>query len=217
MLDIFANMPIERDIPEVAALMNAVEKKFGHKLESRSDFTTLSYDIERKLHEHLAENTLRRIWGRLKGYKTVFVRTLDVLSRYVGFAHWDSFCGHFKTHLNLNQESARTHNNSIIKSEDLRPGDRICIGWPPDRHCIVEFQGGKIFKAIECRNSILQNGDSFECSIMIKNYPLFVDNLVHGGEICEKYAIGLNIGITVLEKLSPEYDTYKGIPEIDPF
>lgn len=78
MLDIFANMPIQRDTPEVAVLMNAVEKKFGHKPESRSDFTALSYDIEKTIREHLAENTLRRIWGRLKGYQTVFVRTPDV-------------------------------------------------------------------------------------------------------------------------------------------
>jgi hypothetical protein len=36
---------------------------------------------------------------------------------------------------------------------------------------------------------------------MIKNYPLFVDNLVHGGEHCARYSIGINNGLTVLEKL----------------
>lgn len=208
MLDIFANMPIQRDTPEVAALMNAVEKKFGHKPESRSDFTALSYDIEKTIREHLAENTLRRIWGRLKGYQTIFVRTLDVLSRYVGFAHWDSFCCQIKTHGLRDSDMVRS--NSVIKVEDLQPGDRISIGWLPDRLCIVEFQGGRIFKAIKCKNSTLQDGDSFECSIIVKNYPLFVDNLVHGVEICEKYAIGLNNGITVLEKRSIENDSDKG-------
>ena len=85
--------------------------------------------------------------------------------------------------------------------ENLVSGDRIRIGWLPDRICVVEYVGGRTFKAIDAKNSTLQVGDTFECSIMIKNYPLFVDNLVHGGEHCTRYSIGLTNGLTTLEKL----------------
>ena len=65
----------------------------------------------------------------------------------------------------------------------------------------MEFQGGRTFKAVDCKNSTLQVGDSFECGVMLKHYPLFVDNLVHGGELCLRYSMGLDNGLTTLEKL----------------
>lgn len=192
-------MAVRRDIPQIEMLRIAVEKQFGHTVESRADFTNLGSDIERVTHEHIAENTLRRIWGRIRGYDTVYTRTLDVLCHYIGYVHWDSYYRSIKNAETA--ESALTVSNDAISVSDLHPGDRIRIGWLPDRICIVEFQGGRVFRAIDCKNSTLQNGDSFECSLMLKHYPLFVDNLVHGGEICQRYSMGLDNGLTILEKL----------------
>ena len=176
-----------------------MEKRFGHPIESRSDFSLLAIEIERVTHEHIAENTLRRLWGKISGYDTVFTRTLDVLCRYVGCEHWNAFV--VSLHKQSSRESDIISDGTSIKVEDLTPGDRIRIGWLPDRICIIEYVGGRMFKAVDTRNSTLQVGDTFECSIMIKNYPLFVDNLVHGGEHCQRYSIGLNNGLTTLEKL----------------
>ena len=192
-------MAVRTDSPQIAALKIAVEKRLGHAAESRADFTFLASEIERVTHEHLAENTLRRIWGRLEGYDTVFTRTLDVLSRFVGYEHWNAFCDALKNESRIESEIVK--GESSIRAEDLAPGERIRIGWLPDRVCIVEYQGGRTFKAIDCINSTLQIGDSFECSVFLKHYPLFVDNLVHGGELCQRYSMGLDNGLTTLEKL----------------
>lgn len=129
-------MAVKTDSPQIVSLRNIVEKRFGHPIEGRSDFSLLAIEIERITHDHIAENTLRRLWGRISGYETVFTRTLDVLCRYVGHEHWNAFC------------------------------------------------------------QSLQVGDTFECNVMLKNYPLFVDNLVHGGEHCQRYSMGLNNGLT---------------------
>ena len=192
-------MAEKTDSPQITVLKQAVEKHFGHPIEVRSDFSLLAMEIERITHEHIAENTLRRLWGKISGYETVFTRTLDVLCRYIGYEHWKNFC------LSLQggdlRESDLVSDGTSIKVEDLVPGDRIRIGWLPDRVCIVEYVGGRTFKAIYTRNSTLQIGDTFECSVMLKNYPLFVDNLVHGGEHCQRYSVGLNNGLTTLEKL----------------
>lgn len=192
-------MATRTDTPQIAALKKAVEKKFGHVIECRGDFSALAFKIEQSTHEHIAENTLRRIWGKLDGYNTVFTRTLDVLSKYAGYKHWTAFCDNLKSA--TSSESAVVKGENSIKAEDLRIGERIRIGWMPDRLCVVEYQGGRTFKAIECINSTLQDGDSFECSMMLKNYPLFVDNLVHGGELCQRYSMGLGNGLTTMEKL----------------
>jgi hypothetical protein len=195
----FANMAIRTDSPQVAALKLAVEKRFGRVVQTRSDFSSLVSDIEIITHEHISENTLRRIYGKITGYETVFTRTLDVLSLYVGYKHWNAFLTSFN---GAAKESDVVVGGELsIKTEDLKPGDRIRIAWLPDRECIVEYIDGRMFKAVSAYNSILQVGDTFECSMMLKNYPLFIDNLVHGGEICQRYLIGLSNGLTILEKL----------------
>ena len=192
-------MAIDTSIPEVAALKLAVEKRFGHPIESRTDFTLLAYDIERITNSHIAENTLRRLWGRISSYNTVFTRTLDVLAKYIGHEQWKSYCKFLKE--KENRESNIIVEAVSIKVEDLIPGDKIRIGWLPDRICIVQFMGGKTFKCIDAKNATLQIGDTFECSLMLKDFPLFVDNLVHGGEFCTRYTMGMINGITILEKL----------------
>ncbi len=192
-------MAIKTDSPQITALRVAVEKRFGHPIESRTDFTLLAYDIERVTNNHIAENTLRRLWGRISGYETVFTRTLDVICKYIGCERWSVFCKQLNNE--DNKESSIVKEGMSIKVEDLQVGDKIRIGWLPDRVCIVEYVGGRTFKAIDAVNATLQTGDTFECSLMLKNYPLFVDNLVHGGEHCDRYSIGLNSGLTTLEKL----------------
>lgn len=192
-------MAVKTDSPQIVSLRNTVEKRFGHPVEGRSDFSLLAIEIERITHDHIAENTLRRLWGRISGYETVFTRTLDVLCRYVGHEHWNAFCQSLEKQ--SSRESSIISDGTSIKVEDLNPGDRIRMGWLPDRVCIVEYIGGRMFKAIDTKNSTLQVGDTFECNVMLKNYPLFVDNLVHGGEHCQRYSMGLNNGLTTLEKL----------------
>ena len=48
-------MAIKTNTPEIVALKQAVEKRFGHPIESRTDFTLLAYDIERTTNNHIAE------------------------------------------------------------------------------------------------------------------------------------------------------------------
>lgn len=192
-------MAVNTNTPEIIALKQAVEKQFGRTLATRSDFALLVVDIEQTTRNHISDNTLRRLWGRISGYNTVFTRTLDVLCQYIGYEHFNGFCVALNS--KNNKESNIIRKGESFSVEQLKPGDRIRMGWLPDRICIVEFVGGRTFKAIECRNATLQKGDTFECSMMIKNYPLFVDNLVHGGEHCNRYTIGLINGLTLLEKL----------------
>lgn len=192
-------MAIKTDSPQICALKAAVEERFDHPIESRTDFTLLAADIELVTREHLAENTLRRLWGRLKGYNTVYIRTLDVLCQYAGYKHWQEFCDALNA--GEGKESQVVSGEMSINVEDLTPGDRIRIGWLPDRMCTIEFVGGVTFRAVQTQNATLQVGDTFECRMLLKNYPLFVDNLVHGGEHCQRYSIGINNGLTHLEKL----------------
>lgn len=192
-------MAIQTDLPEIAALKVAVEKHFGHKVVSRYDFIKLGSEIEGITGEHIGDNTLRRLWGSISGYSTAHKRTLDVLSQYAGYGSWDDF------RKNLTKQSGRQsyvlEGRHSINADDLEPGDRLRIGWLPDRVCVIEFEGGRKFTAIECLNSTINSGDSFECTTFIRDYPLSVDNFVHEGKVFQRYVMGIENGLTLLEKL----------------
>lgn len=192
-------MNVHTDLPQVAALRLAVKRRLGRSLACRSDFTILASEIERVTREHIAENTLRRIWGRMKSYGTVFGRTLDVLSRYAGFDGWDAFCAHLREVAGIESDLVRDVRS--VRTEDLRVGDRLRIGWLPDRLCVVEFGGGRTFRAVETENSTMRPGDTFECGMFILGYPLAVDNFVHDSETVPRYVMGTDHGLTTLERL----------------
>ena len=174
-------MAVQTNSPQITALRIAVEKCFGHRIESRYDYTQLGGDIERITHEHIADNTLRRLC-------------------YAGFEDWADFCNYLAKK-GGRESSLLEEKGHSIRTEDLRSGDRLHIAWLPDRECIIEFQGGRTFRAIDCRNSTLQNGDSFECGVLIRDFPLAVDNLIHDGKLYPRYVMGNEHGLTLLEKI----------------
>ena len=98
-------------------------------------------------------------------------------------------------------ESDLVRDGRSVKTEDLRVGDRLRIGWLPDRLCVVEFGGGRTFRAVETENSTMRPGDTFECGMFILGYPLAVDNFVHDSETVPRYVMGTDHGLTTLERL----------------
>ena len=192
-------MNINADLPQIAALRLEVERCLGSPLTCRADFAFLASEIERITREHIAENTLRRIWGHMKGYDTVFVRTLDVLCHYIGFSGWEAFCTHIREV--TGKESDLVSGGRSVRTDSLQAGDRLRIGWLPDRLCVVELEGGHTFRAVETENSTMRPGDTFECSLFILGYPLAVDNFVHDGQVVPRYVMGTDHGLTTLEQL----------------
>ena len=82
-------MSIDRNIPQVIALRERVETYFGKALIVHSDFIDLVAEIEKSQHQHISETTLERVWGySTRGYNTISLHTLDVLTRYVGYDNW---------------------------------------------------------------------------------------------------------------------------------
>ena len=196
-------MPVRTDLPQIAVLKIAVENRFGRTVKNRTDFACLVFAIEKETMEHIAENTLRRIWGLMKGYDTVFERTLDVLSKYAGYGGWSDFLTSIRKE--SGKESDIVSCGRLVKTENLQIGDRLRIGWLPDRLCVVELEGGRTFRAVKTENSTMRPGDTFECSLFILGYPLTVDNFVHDGKTVSRYVMGTDHGLTTLEQLKSSY------------
>mgnify|MGYP003318672969 CR=1 FL=1 len=83
---------IQKNMPELAYLLTEVEKKYGRRIATTTDFESLSVVIEHTIGELISSSTLKRLWGYVSLNPTPRIATLDVLSRFVGHKDFRSFC-----------------------------------------------------------------------------------------------------------------------------
>ena len=196
-------MSIQVALPEVGALKDRVSEKVGLALNTHNQFLKLVMEIEKALHEHISESTLERIWSySTRQHERVSQRTLDVLSQYVGYRNWVDFCAYLREDAGV--ESAMFSKN-ILSSKDLKVGNRLRIGWQPNRQCVIRYLGNYRFVAEETENSSMKPGDSFSCLQFQKGAELYLDEFLRAGEEPSgenvRYAVGQEHGLMILEIL----------------
>lgn len=191
-------MSVSVNIPEITALRSRVEEKYSESLETHNGFILLVGAIEAEVREHVSESTLERMWGystREAAY--ISLRTLNVLSRYVGASSWKGFCEDLKTSFQV--ESEEFSGDSIVTAA-LSAGKRLQLGWLPDRMITVEYRGMNRFVVIESLNSSLRPGDSFECLQIQVGRPLYLDRFRRTGANGEaRYVAGERSGLTLVK------------------
>lgn len=191
-------MSVPVNIPGIVILRNRVEETFGKPLETHNSFISLVGAVEAAVREHLSESTLERMWGySTRETKAISLRTLNVLSRFVGSPSWKGFCADIKKA--SPRESEEFGGDSIISST-LEVGTQIKLGWSPDRLIRIEYQGDNRYVILESQNSSLKPGDSFECIQFQVGRPLYLDRFRRAGSQDEaRYVAGERSGLTVLE------------------
>ena len=151
-------MAVKSNIPQISALRKRVEERFGKPLTVHADFLALVAVIEMEQRQHISESTLERVWGySTRGYDTISLHTLDVLAQYATGRYWDDFCRLLHAESECESELFDVEH---ISSSDLSVGDRLQIGWLPDRLCEVRYLGDNRFVAERCENSKMQRGDT---------------------------------------------------------
>ncbi len=186
-------------IPELNWLLELVKKEYGRDISTTTDFESLSVIIEKKTGELLSSSTLKRLYGYVSLRPIPRKSTLDILARYVGWKSYDNFLEDLRMNPQFNSSYFST---KIIHSSDLNIGQRLKIGWAPDRIVIIEYMGDKAFQVIESCNSQLMPGDCFEMISFMKNYPLFISSgIERDGEHTSPYVGGLQGGVNLLEIL----------------
>ena len=193
-------MSVPVNIPEITVLRSCVEEKYGKPLETHNGFISLVDAIESDVREHVSESTLERMWGySTRGADALSLRTLNVLSRYVGASSWKGFCADLKQSSKV--ESEEFSGDSIVSSY-LQAGERLQLGWLPDRLITVQYLGMNRFVVIESLNSSLQPGDSFECLQIQAGRPLYLDRFRRAHADGEaRYVAGERSGLTLVKVL----------------
>ena len=195
-------MNFESNIPQIVALRKSVELRFGKSLNVHNDFVMLVEDIEKCLREHISETTLERVWNySTRGNNSVSLRTLDVLAKYCNDCSWLDFCKLQDTEKGVESELFSVES---ISSSDLTIGQRIRIGWLPNRLCIIRYLGNNRFIAEHCENSTMRDGATFSClQFSLGKEALLTDFKQNKSDASgNSYAIGLKNGLTTLKIVS---------------
>lgn len=192
-------MGINSNIPQITILRQRVEKRFGKRLSVHADFVALVSVIEDELRQHMSESTLERVWGySTRGYATVSLRTLDLLSHYAEGCDWQSFCCALA---HSGECESEMFDSEVILTSNLQRGDRVRMGWLPDRICEVQYMGDNRFVATECHNSKLREGDMFTCTqfTLGKELTMTEFEAKHNPTTTAKvYTVGMVHGLTTL-------------------
>ncbi len=166
-----------------------VRRATGLSLQTPKDFIRLSNLVHERTGEHISTTTLKRIFGYLNEDIQPRVLTLNLLSRFLGYANYAAY-----------ESSRETPQSHAILSEHLTPemlqeGDRVSLVWAPDRRCVIRFRGAASFEVVEVENTKLRVGDTFTCHLFISHEPLYLDNLVQGDAAPVRYVAGAKDGI----------------------
>ena len=185
------------DIPELQALLEAVEARFKAPVRTTAGFERLAAAIEFELGESLGATTLKRLWGYIPSRTTPRLSTLDILARYTGHKDFEAFAAS----LRADDSSDFLTNCNIVTSASLSPGDRVRIGWAPNRLVTLAYLGDDRFEVLDSANAKLLPGDRIEASCLLKGWPLFVPGILRAGTLTPPYIAGKAHGLNVLEKL----------------
>lgn len=178
--------------PEILMLRYEIEQSVNRQIRTPSDFEFLVGVIWERMHVTISPTTLKRLWGYIEGADMTRRSTLNILSQFLGYEHWDAFL--VKLHDSAPDASDFIVSQSV-KTSELHEGNTVTVSWKPDRKCTFLFLGGIKFRVVSALNSKLQVGNTFECSFFIHHEPLYIDNLIQEDNPPTPFVLGTKGGL----------------------
>ena len=144
-------MSIKRNSPETMTLRRMIEDKSGVRPQINEDFEKIRECIFESTRELVSASTLQRVWGySSRSVENISLNTMNILSRYADAKDWLDFCQSLRNH---GVSESQMFDIEGVTSSDLQPGDRLVIGWQPDRLCTVRYLGDNRFITEEAVNA----------------------------------------------------------------
>ena len=189
-------MTQRKEIPELQYLLELVEKQYGRKLSTTTDFESLSVIIEKATGDLLSSSTLKRLYGYVSLNTVPRKTTLDILSRFIGNRDYETFRISLS---NDPQFSSRFFSAKTVTTSELKAGDRLRIGWPANRIVTLNYLGDDLFEVDTSVNASLVKGDRFRQVSFMKGYPLYLSRILRNGDYTPAYVAGMNSGLNLIE------------------
>lgn len=188
---------MHKQSPEIVSLRADIERLTGRQMRTPADFEWLNLRIWEVCHEYLSPTTLKRLWGYIDGAEMPRHTTLCILSRLLGYASWEEYL----KSLPISNEESETFAGEGIRADELQEGECIEVGWCPNRHAVLKYEGNNQFVVTETANSKLHTGDRCSAVCFLVHRPMYLDHLVQEGQSPKTYVAGKRHGLTYVRRV----------------
>lgn len=191
---------------QLAALRQAVEDRYGQAVNSPADFAGLCDQLALVQGEQISVSTLKRVWGYVRGYATIRMSTLNILSRYAGCRDWRDFCDTL-----TNPDVSSFPTGDVVALSTLRVGESVEVTWSPGRRIVVQNLGQGRMRVVESHRSKLAVGTTFSCAGFVNGEQLILTQVETAGtDLSLTYVCGKRGGITarILPVNDPAQDAH---------
>ncbi|MGN0187487.1 MAG: hypothetical protein ACI392_07075 [Paludibacteraceae bacterium] len=189
---------MSKNSPEMILLRQAIEASVNRPMRTPSDFEFLAGVIWERIHTQISSTTLKRLWGYIDGADVTRPSTLDVLSKFLGFEHWDLFVADVAAKSVVESEVLLGEG---VRSSDVAIDDLVMVAWMPNRRCTFRCIAPNTFEVVESENSKLHVGDRFDCTLFLLREPLYIDHLVQQHHAPVSFVCGNKSGLTEVRHL----------------
>lgn len=181
--------------PEVVELLTLVQEKYQKPLRTTTDYEEFTLHLAKHSDIDVSPSTLKRLWGYVNDRHSPRKHTLDKLSQYLGYIHFDDFCQWLRKSSHYNSSFFST---KCVDASTLSLGGYVQIGWAPNRLLMLKYQGHNEFEVVEAQASKLLVGDHFSAPFIYKNFPLYLPWIDRKGQRLSPFIAGRNGGITIV-------------------
>ena len=179
---------------QLELLLQIVAQTAGFTPRTPTDFVNLASTIESSTGRTIGISTLKRLWGYIKDQTGTTYATLSLLSRYVGYSDWDSFCN-FASALVDNADSGFSM-ESIVESRLLDVGAKVSLSLGNNKHCtIVKTDIPDKFEIVSSENIKLKAGDTIRVACMAIGRPFYATDCRRGNNPLGNYSGAQSEGI----------------------
>nr|WP_186973255.1 hypothetical protein [Bacteroides intestinalis] len=157
---------------ELDSLKKEIEDKFNIYPETKNDYITLAFQINKKLKdlgqrgstnapESISEESIYKVWGYRKNNDAIIsVKVLGILARSIGYASWNKYVEDCKKNEvsksftpELIDRVSKFFRPELINVSQIRVDEEVTVGWPPYKYAILKCKDDYEFEIIEANNT----------------------------------------------------------------
>ena len=128
--------------PEIEELKRLIEERYGKQLCTTTDFEEFTLTLK-KCGIAVSASTMKRLYDYVGDSHKPRVATLDQLSVYIGHKSFAHFVKWLK---NSTRYNSSFFNARQLISDTLSEGDKVEIGWAPNRQLFLTYLGHSTYR-----------------------------------------------------------------------
>jgi hypothetical protein len=176
-----------------------IEHKFGQEIRYSKDCEVLANEMSNTTTKKISVSTVKRLFGFAKGIEEPRLYTMDALAVYLGYKNYDELLLEFKS-----ANSSEFEIVEEIRVDELNLNVELALHYEPNRRLKLRYLGDSKFELLEVVNSKLMEKDIVVVSHIVRDYPLFLSNVIRQEKNLGSYIAAKISGVTAIRILPNE-------------